>query len=121
MRVQLAALARTVNDQALVQSARELEEKLADLEMNLVDLRLTGQGQDGVRFASRLLSKFGHLASGLASSDYGPTDQQLEVQRVLEGELQQQLRTLDEVIGTDLKALNDRLRAGNVPHVSDRP
>jgi hypothetical protein len=121
MRVQLAALARTVNDQALVQSARELEEKLADLEMNLVDLRLTGQGQDGVRFASKLLSKFGHLASGLASSDYGPTDQQLEVQRVLEGELQQQLRALDGVIGTDLKALNDRLRAGNVPHVSDRP
>jgi hypothetical protein len=121
MRVQLAALARSVGDASLAQSARALEEKLADLEMNLVDLRLTGTGQDGVRFASKLLSKFGHLANGVGSSDYRPTDQQLEVQRILEGELQQHLQSLDAIVASDLKALNDRLRAGNVPYISDRP
>ncbi|HSR16296.1 MAG TPA: hypothetical protein VLL51_11115, partial [Gemmatimonadales bacterium] len=110
MRVQLAALARTVGDDALARAAGDLEAKLADLEMNLVDLRLTGQGQDGVRFASKLLSKFGHLADGLASSDYGPTDQQREVQRVLEADLERQLQALDALVAADLKALNDRLR-----------
>jgi hypothetical protein len=121
LRVQLAALARTVGDAAIAQSARTLEEKLAELEMQLVDLRLTGNGQDGVRFASKLLSKFGHLANGVASSDYRPTDQQLEVQRVLEEDLQKHLQALDAVVTTDLKGLNDRLRAGNVPYITDRP
>jgi len=121
MRVQLAALARTGGDASLSQSAQALEEKLADLEMNLVDLRLTGTGQDGVRFGSKLLSKLGHLANGLANGDFRPTDQQVEVQRVLEADLQTHLQALDAIVATDLKALNDRLRAGNVPYVSDRP
>jgi photosystem II stability/assembly factor-like uncharacterized protein len=121
MRVQLAALAKTVGDPALAAAAGALEEKLADFEMNLVDLRLTGQGQDGVRFGSKLLSKIGYLAGGLAGGDFRPTDQQLEVQRVLETELQHHLQTLDALVGTDVKALNDRLRSGNVPYVSDRP
>jgi hypothetical protein len=121
LRVQLAALARTSGDAATAQSARTLEEQLADLEMNLVDLRLTGTGQDGVRFASKLLSKFGHLASGLASADFRPTDQQLEVQRVLEADLQKHLQALDALVATELKALNDRLRAGSAPYITDRP
>jgi photosystem II stability/assembly factor-like uncharacterized protein len=121
IRMQLAELARTAGDATLAQSARALEEKFADLEMNLVDLRLTGTGQDGVRFASKLLSKFGHLASGLASGDFRPTDQQVEVQRVLEADLQTHLQALDALVATDLKALNDRLRAGSVPYISDRP
>ncbi len=121
MRVQLAALARSVADPALAQAAAALEERLADLEMNLVDLRLTGQGQDGVRFGSKLLSKFGHLANGLASSDYRPTDQQLEVQRVLEAGLAAQLQALDALVTTELKGFNERLRSGGVPHIADRP
>jgi len=120
MRVQLAALART-GDASVAEAARGLEEKLADLEMNLVDLRLTGTGQDGVRFGSKLLSKFGHLANGLASGDFRPTDQQVEVQRVLEADLQTHLQALDALVATDLKALNDRLRTGSVPYVADRP
>jgi len=120
MRVQLAALART-GDAPVAEAARGLAEKLADLEMNLVDLRLTGTGQDGVRFGSKLLSKFGHLANGLASGDFRPTDQQVEVHKVLEGELQTHLQALEALVATDLKALNDRLRAGSVPYVSDRP
>ncbi|HEX9165083.1 MAG TPA: hypothetical protein VF862_04190, partial [Gemmatimonadales bacterium] len=103
MRVQLAALARTAGDPTLADAARGLEQKLSDLEMNLVDLRLTGTGQDGVRFGSKLLSKFGHLANGLGSGDFRPTDQQVEVQRVLEADLQTHLQALDALVATDLK------------------
>ncbi len=54
--------------------------------MNLVDLRLTG-GQDGVRFGSKLIGKIDYLANGLASGDFKPTDQHLEVQKLIEGQL----------------------------------
>ncbi len=43
---------------------------LLELEMNLVDLRQTGQGQDAVRFEAKLLSKLSYLTRGLAYADF---------------------------------------------------
>ncbi len=54
---------------------------------NLIELRATGRGQDGVRWGAQLLGKFGYLANGLAGTDFRPTNQQLEVQKVLEERL----------------------------------
>ena len=45
-RVQLEALARVTSDTAARRGAAEMNRKLIDLEMNLVDLRQTGTGQD---------------------------------------------------------------------------
>ena len=39
--------------------------------MNLYDLRITG-GQDGVRYAAKLLSRFSYLANGVSGSDFKP-------------------------------------------------
>ena len=39
--------------------------------MNLYDLRITG-GQDGVRYAAKLLSRFNYLANGVSGSDFKP-------------------------------------------------
>ena len=50
--------------------------------MKLIDLRLTG-AQDGVRYAAKLISRFGYLANGLSAADFTPTDQQVEVQKLL--------------------------------------
>ena len=41
-------------------------------EQNLMELRATGRGQDGVRWGSQLLGKFGYLANGLASNGLPP-------------------------------------------------
>ena len=41
--------------------------------------------QDGVRYGAKLLSKLAYLANGLAANDFKPTDQQVEVQRILSG------------------------------------
>ena len=121
VRVQLAALSKQVTDSAVVQTATTVAQKLADLEMNLVDLRLTGDGQDGVRFGSKLLSKLGYLANGLAGGDFRPTNQQLEVQKILEEELLGQGTELDRLLKGDVAALNEMLRLKNVPNVIDRP
>jgi hypothetical protein len=120
-RVQIDAIARTVDDTTVRRSAAALAQQLMDLEMNLVDLRLTGTGQDGVRFAAKLISKLGYLANGIGSSDFKPTNQHGEVQRLLNTELRTHLAALDGIIAKELAAFNELLKQRNVPNVIVRP
>lgn len=120
-RVQVEGVVRVVDDATVKSAASALRQKLIDLEMHLVELRLTGGGQDGVRFASRLISKLGYLANGMAGSDYRPTDQHGEVQKLLGDQLRGHLSALDALLGADLAAFNDLLRQRNVPNVVVKP
>jgi hypothetical protein len=120
-RVQLDAIARTVEDSSVRRAAATLTQQLMDLEMNLVDLRLTGGGQDGVRFGSKLISKLGYLANGLTASDHKPTDQHTEVRQLLNTELKTHLTALDGLITKELAAFNELLKQRNVPAVVVRP
>lgn len=117
VRVQLEALGRTTTDAEVRGAAAALGAKLVDLEMNLVDLRQTGTGQDGVRFGSKLLAKLGYLGSGLAGGDFKPTDQQVEVQGILKEQMHAHLTAIESVLGGELAALNAMLRAKGVPNV----
>ncbi|MFI5256851.1 MAG: sialidase [Gemmatimonadales bacterium] len=116
-RVQLDSIRKTVADATVKQAAEALEQQFVELEMNIVDLRLTGEGQDNVRFASKLIEKLGYLSSEIASSDYRPTDQQEEVRQLLHGELHTHLAALDSLVATQLTAFNGMLRQRNVPAV----
>ena len=116
-RVQLEGITRVLEDASVRDAARALAQKLADLETNLVDLRLTGGGQDGVRFGSKLLAKLNYLANGIGSSDFGPTDQHGEVQALLAGQLREHLSQLEALLTTDLAAFNQMLRSRNIPNV----
>lgn len=117
VRVQLEAVAKGVNDSTLRIAATTLADKLVEAEMNLVDLRQTGTGQDGVRFGSKLISKLGYLGNGLSSSDYGATDQQGEVRTILETQLREHLRQIDALLGGELDRFNSLLRTRNVPNI----
>jgi photosystem II stability/assembly factor-like uncharacterized protein len=121
VRVQLDALQRAVSDAEVRRSAAALAEKLVELEMNFVELRMTGNGQDGVRFASKLISKLNYLANGLAGSDHRPTDQQVEVQGILREEVRRHLNSLEQLMGNDLAALNQMLRQKSIPNVVGGP
>jgi photosystem II stability/assembly factor-like uncharacterized protein len=117
VRGQIASLRQVLEDAEIMQPAAELDRKLMEVEANLIELRLTGRGQDGVRWGSRLLGKFGYLANGLASNDFRPTDQQLEVHRELQDRLRQHQTALDALLGTDLKALNELMRGRGVSNI----
>lgn len=121
VRVQLEALQERVQDAAVRRAARELQDKLIAVESELVELRMTGQGQDGVRWGSRLLSKLNYLAGGLSGNDFKPTDQQVEVQALLRTQLRTQLDALESVLGGDLGALNALLREKGIPNVGGAP
>ena len=113
-RVQLDSVSRVATDGAIRTAAAALSQKMMDLEMNLVDLRLTGQGQDGVRFGSKLLSKLNYLAGGISASDHQPTSQAVEVQGILNRELRSHLTALDQLLARDLNALNSQLRGAGM-------
>jgi hypothetical protein len=116
-RTQLAALESTVSDSAVTKAARDLQQKYIDLEMNFVDLRLTGRGQDGVRFGSKLIDKIVYLGDQVGSSDFKPTDQAEEVRQLLHTELGSQLAALDALEAKELTAFNEMLKRKNVPYV----
>jgi photosystem II stability/assembly factor-like uncharacterized protein len=121
VRVQLENINRLVEDATVRRSADSLNQKLMDVEMNLVDLRLTGGGQDGVRFGSKLISKLGYLANGMAASDHKPTNQHAEVQQILAEQLRTHLAALDALFARELVAFNELLKQRNVPNIVVKP
>ena len=121
VRAQILSLDRVMNDAEIMKPARELEQKLTAIQQNLLELRTTGRGQDGVRFGARLLSKIGYLANGLASADFRPTSQQLEVQKVLQEELRKHQAALSALVGKDIKALNELMRGRGIPNIVLKP
>jgi photosystem II stability/assembly factor-like uncharacterized protein len=111
MRVQLQTLGRFAEDAEVREAVRELAQKLQDLQMEMVDLRLTGQGQDGVRFEAKLLQKLGYLTRGVSVVDFPPTDQDMEVQRILHDQLGQHLNAVEVLVAGDVADLNALLRS----------
>jgi hypothetical protein len=66
---------------------------------------------------SKLARKLAYLASELASSDFKPTNQQLDVQNLLEERLATFRGLFDALRAGDLAALNELLRQRKVPHI----
>ena len=117
IRHQIANLKNLIQDTELRKAADELDQKLAGVEGSLVELRATGRGQDGVRFGSKLVQKFGYLANGLQGGDFKPTNQQLAVAKDLADRLKASQGQLTDVLNRDLAAFNDMLRRANLPNV----
>ncbi len=116
VRAQVQTIMKSTPDGELRRAATELQGKLADLEMNLYDLRITG-GQDGVRYAAKLLSRFNFLANGISSSDFRPTDQHMEVAKVLQDRLKNELSAIGTAMDRDVAAFNDMLRRGSAGQI----
>ena len=119
LRVQLQTMARFAEDETLSGAISDLEGKLEELQGTLVDLRQTGQGQDAVRFAARLLSKLGYLTNALSVADFPPTDQEMEVKGILNEQLQIHLSAVETLIAEDVAALNEMLRTRGLLLITD--
>ena len=116
VRSQIESLGRVVSDAEVKKAGAALNQKLVDLEMLLIDLRITG-AQDGIRFAAKLISRFGYLASGVSNADFRPTDQHLEVQKLLAERVRARVADFDAIAAGDLAAFNQMLRARNIPNI----
>jgi hypothetical protein len=98
-------------------AADQLADKLIAIEGELIQLKTTGRGQDDVRFPPELISKISYLASGVESSDYQPTTQQVAVNDELKEQAATQQQHLKLLLGKELADFNALLRQRNVPNV----
>ena len=98
-------------------AADDLDKKLIDIEDNLIQRKITGQGQDTVRFPPILISKINYLASGVNSGDFAPTTQQVEVQTMFKAQLAALRKRLDDVVSGDVGNFNRLLREKNIGNV----
>jgi photosystem II stability/assembly factor-like uncharacterized protein len=104
-------LQRLTNQPDLRASADSLDQKLIAVEQNILDLRMSGRGQDEVRWPVQLGGRLAYLAGGVAASDFTPTAQQREVQQLLAKQVIETRTALDRVIQTDIPAFNRLLSA----------
>jgi hypothetical protein len=118
LRSQLASLKGVLAADSALAGARtdadSLEQKLIAVEEQLVQLRITGRGQDGVRWPIKALGQLLYLAGELASADFAPTTQQREVRKVLGDQVAAARAALDGLISKDVAAFNNTLRQKNV-------
>ena len=93
------------------QAGDTLERKLMDVEGQIIDLRLTGRGQDEVRYPVKAAGQINWLASGIGASDFTPTSQQREVQAILAKTVRDTRSALDRLLQRDLATFNGMLKA----------
>src|SRR6185312_16674284 len=102
---------------ALRTSAHALDTKLVDVEGDLYNTKATGKGEDQWRWAPTLIDKLSYLESEVTSSDFAPTQQQIEVNAELASEVRTHRLALDQIIAADVAAFNQSLREKKVPNV----
>jgi DNA repair exonuclease SbcCD ATPase subunit len=113
VRAQLESLKKQLADRKDAEDAMtaidELDSELIAVEEKLTQLKLTGRGQDAIRWPVQLGGQLAYLAVKVTSSDFPPTAQQLEVKAVLEEELARQRNRYEEVMSVSLPAFNRML------------
>jgi hypothetical protein len=91
--------------------ADSVEQKFMSVGANIVDPRLTGRGQDEVRYPVKIGGQLNWLAGGVSASDFTPAAQQRDVAGLLAKQTKDTRDALQRVIAGDLARLNAQLRA----------
>jgi photosystem II stability/assembly factor-like uncharacterized protein len=102
-------------------AAKELEDKLVGVEEELFQMKVTGRGQDQLRWPAQLDQKLLYLADGVSLADFAPTKEQREVEQHLRDRIAGLRSRLDELVAQDIAGFNEMLRQKNVPNVIIRP
>jgi photosystem II stability/assembly factor-like uncharacterized protein len=104
----------------LKNTTEALRDKLVNVEQQLFQMKITGRGQDDVRWSPRITEQLLYLAFNVGDSDYQPTDQAKAVAKVLHDQLAEVKTKIDQLLKQDVPAFNEKLRGKNIhPVVSE--
>jgi hypothetical protein len=98
---------------AFESEAKSLEETLSDAEKMLYQTQ-NRSGQDPLNYPIRLNNKIAALAGVAASADARPTNQTLEVYRILSAQIDAQVTKIKSAVSTSLPKLNQQLTAAGL-------
>jgi photosystem II stability/assembly factor-like uncharacterized protein len=105
------------NSKSIRDAATDLNNKLTDFEGHLLQLKVTGRGQDDVRWESMLVEKLDYLARQVSSTDFPPTTQQVAVADELSKKAEQYRNEDQQLMSKDVAAFNSMLRQRNVANI----
>jgi len=95
-------------------ASEELTDKLVTVERQLMQMQVTGRGQDDLRWPVQIAEQLLYLAESVGGSDYAPTASQKEVAKVLHVKLEKVKAEVDRLLKQDVPAFNERLRGRNL-------
>jgi len=98
-------------------AADSLDQKTVAVEESLFQLRVTGRGQDLLRWPAKLAEQLLYLAQAITSSDFAPPTQHGEVHQLLKGEIRSVRERYDRLISQDVAGFNGMLKQRNIPNV----
>jgi len=97
--------------------ADSLDRTLQTFEEDLFQVRVTGRGQDILRWPMKLAEQLMYLAQSITGSDFAPSGSQREVQQLLSGQVREARARLDRLMAGDVAAFRQSLRARNLPNL----
>jgi photosystem II stability/assembly factor-like uncharacterized protein len=98
----------------VLDAAQELSKKLSPIEEAMIQVNMKGS-EANLAFPNMLNEEFDAFAASVESADAAPTQQQYDLYKMLNGQLDEQLAKLQSVFGTDLPAFNELVKRYNVP------
>jgi photosystem II stability/assembly factor-like uncharacterized protein len=91
---------------SLLAAAEDLDTKLSSVETELIQVNMKGS-EANLAFPNMLNEQYDSFAASVESADAAPTEQQLELFKMLRARLDEQLKKLDGVLHTDLVAFEE--------------
>jgi hypothetical protein len=89
------------------------EQQATELENTLIQLKITPQGQGGIRWPAQVVEKLQYLGGVAETADFAPANQHKEVHQVLQQRLQESKSKFNQLIEKELPALQEVLRKNN--------
>jgi photosystem II stability/assembly factor-like uncharacterized protein len=113
IRAQLVAFRASTGADSTVRDLRTdaeaLDRTLGELEAVLFNTRITGRGQDLVRWPMRIAEQLVYLGQSVTSQDIAPTDPQQQVQQILGREVQDARQRYDRLMKTEVANFRRKL------------
>ena len=103
--------------EAIASAVDGLDGSLLAVEEQLIQLLITGTGQDHLRWPTQLAGRILYLAGVVATSDFRPTDQMQEVYEQLHELVEARVAEFREIVGSELTGVNSALDAAGMPAV----
>ncbi|MFI5279294.1 MAG: WD40/YVTN/BNR-like repeat-containing protein, partial [Gemmatimonadales bacterium] len=121
LRGQLSSLRATLSGDSSAADVRaaadSLDRKLVQVEELLFQMRVTGRGQDILRWPMRLAEQLMYLVGSVTSSDFAPTAPQREVQHLLSIQVRDARARLDRAMSGDVAGFRQFVRSKNLPNL----
>ncbi len=110
----LGDVLKTKGDKKLAKEVADMNKKFGALEGKLVQLKITGTGQDAVRWPAMLGEKLSYLAATAATADFRPSDPHNEVYAKLKAELSAHQAAYDKLLKEDFATFTKMLQDNGV-------